>query len=199
MINILEELSRILVAVGISSSQEEQILTAVKSLSTSVEVIKEPDFHEEPKASTYDLFQSIEETKDSWTISTGEKSLEPKIEEFLPCLSTNPFCIIHSNLRGITKEKFNNGINEEVDEEHHSYIESWLTKIIKAHHSFLLQILVSHHSQQLVFHALMHCKIFISNLSMNVCVSLLCTWFHLKHSYTWRISLFISSSRVGWL
>ena len=78
MIKILEELSRILVASRISPSQEEQILTAVKNLSTSPEVIKELEFHEEPKTSTNHLFQSMEETKDSWTISIGENFVEPE-------------------------------------------------------------------------------------------------------------------------
>jgi hypothetical protein len=63
MIKILEELSRILAAAGISSSWEEQILTTVKNLSASLKVIKEPEFHEEPKASTDHLCQSMEETK----------------------------------------------------------------------------------------------------------------------------------------
>ena len=97
IIKSLEELSQILAATGISSSQEEQILIAVKNLSASPEVIKEPEFHEEPKASTDHLCQSMEETKDSWTISIGEKSLEPKTEERSTCLSTNLVCIPETN------------------------------------------------------------------------------------------------------
>lgn len=104
MIKILEELSRILEAVGISSSQEEQILTAVKNLSAFLEVIKKPEFHEEPKSSTDHLCQSMEETKDSCTTYDRERPLEPEIEEFLPCLSTDPVCINHSYLCGMTKE-----------------------------------------------------------------------------------------------
>ena len=46
MIKSLEELYRILAAARISSSQEEQILTAVKNLSTSLEAIDEPEQHE---------------------------------------------------------------------------------------------------------------------------------------------------------
>lgn len=45
MIKSLEELSRILATFGISAYQEEKILTAVKNLSTSTEVIYEPKFH----------------------------------------------------------------------------------------------------------------------------------------------------------
>ena len=47
MMNIsLEELSEILAAPGIFSSQEEHILKAVKNLSTSIEVKEEPRVHE---------------------------------------------------------------------------------------------------------------------------------------------------------
>lgn len=133
MIKSLEELSLILAATSISSSQEEQILTAVKKLSAPLEVIKEPEFHEEPKASTDNLFQSMEETKHSWTISTGEKSLEPKIEERSTCLSTNLVCILETNHpqednqvnHGMILEDFQSGTNEEVNQEHHNYIEHW--------------------------------------------------------------------------
>ena len=199
MNNILEELSWILAVVEILSSQEEKILITVKNLSASPKVIKEPEFHEEPKASTDHLCQSTEETEDSCTTYDGERPLEPEIEEFLPCLSIDPICINHSDLCGMTKEDGQHCLNEEVDQEHHSYIESSFTTIFEPHHSFLLHLLVSNHLQLLVFHALINIKAYILNLSMNVFVYLLRTWLHWKYSYTWRISLFISSSRVGWL
>jgi hypothetical protein len=131
MIKSLEELSRILAVAGISSSQEEQILTVVKNLSTSLEVIKEPEFHEEPKASTDHLCQSMEETQESWTISTGKKSLESKTEECSTCLSTNLVCIQKTNHpqedkqanHGMIIEDFQSGTHEEVNQEHHDYIE----------------------------------------------------------------------------
>ena len=184
MIKILEELSRILATAGISSSQEEQILTAVKNLSASPEVIKEPEFHEEPKASTDHLCQSMEETEESCTTYDGERPLEPEIEELLPCLSTNPVCINHSYLCGMIEENGQHCLNEEVDQEHHSYIESWFTTIFEPHHSFLLHLLASNHLHLLVFHALMNIKAYMLNLGMNVFVYLLCTWIHWKHSYT---------------
>ena len=77
MIKSLEKFSWILAATEISSSQEEQILTVVKNLSASPEVIKEPEFHEEPKASTDHLFTSTEETEDSCTTYDEEGPLEP--------------------------------------------------------------------------------------------------------------------------
>ena len=184
MIKSLEELSRILTAAGISSSQEEQILTTVKNLSSSPEVIKEPEFHEEPKAYTDHLCQSTEETNDSCTTYDRERPLEPEIEDIFPCLSTNPVCINHSDLCGMTKEDGQHCLNEEVDQEHHSYIESWFTTIFKPHHSFLLHLLVSNHLHLLVFHALMHCNVSISNLNFNVFLYLLRTWLHWKYSYT---------------
>jgi len=46
MIKSLEELSQILVAAGISTSQEEQILTVAKKLSAFPEVIEERQLHE---------------------------------------------------------------------------------------------------------------------------------------------------------
>ena len=120
MIKILEEISQILAVARISSSQEEQILTAVKNLSASLEVIKESEFHEDPKASTDHLCQSMEETKDSWTISIGEKSWELETEERLTCLSTNLVCILETNHpqednqvnHGMIVEDFQSGTHE---------------------------------------------------------------------------------------
>jgi hypothetical protein len=97
MIKSLTELSQILAATGISisASQEEQILTIVKNLSASPEVIEEEDFHElhpqEDLEVSFDHpFQPIEETKESWTTFDGEPPLEPEIEEFLICISEDP-------------------------------------------------------------------------------------------------------------
>lgn len=129
----LKELSQVLVVVRIFASQEEQILTTVKNLFASPEVIKESEFHEEPTSSINHLCQSMEETKDSWTISIGEKSLEPEIEEHSPCLSTNLVCILETNHpqednqvnHGMIMEHFQSGTHEEVNQEHHDYIEHW--------------------------------------------------------------------------
>lgn len=43
---LLQEISQILVTVGISTSQEEKILTTIKNISTLREVIKGEEFHE---------------------------------------------------------------------------------------------------------------------------------------------------------
>ena len=147
----MEELSRILALAGISSSQEERILAVVKNLSTSPEEIDETKQHEphpqdDLQTSTDFPCQVVDEMKDSCTTFDEERPLEPEIEEILPCLSTNPISISHSGLCGMTKEDGKHCLNEEADQEHHSYIESWFTIIFKPHHSFLLQLLVSHHS-----------------------------------------------------
>ena len=73
----------------------------------------------------------MEETKDSWTISIGEKSLEPNTEECLTCISTNLVCIPETNHpqednqvnHGMIMEDFQGGTHEEVNQEHHDYIE----------------------------------------------------------------------------
>ena len=84
MIKSFEELSQILAATGIFSSQEEHILTVVKNLSTSPKDIEEPKFHEphpweDLEALCNHPFQPIEDTKESWTTSDGETPLEPEI------------------------------------------------------------------------------------------------------------------------
>ena len=189
MIKSLEEFSKILALAGISSSQEEQILPVVKNISTSLEAIDETKQHEphpqdDLQTSSDFPCQVVDEIKESCTTSDAERPLVPEIEKFLLCLLTNPICINHSGLCGMTKEDGKHCLNEQVDQEHHSYIESWFTTIFEPHHSFLLQLLVSHHSQQLVFHALMNCNVSISNLSMNASLYLIRTWLHWKYSFT---------------
>jgi hypothetical protein len=70
--------------------QEEQILTIVKNLYASPEVIIKQDFHE-PHPQEESLcnhhFQPIGETKESWTKDNGDPPLEHEIDEFLICLS----------------------------------------------------------------------------------------------------------------
>lgn len=86
----------------------------------------------------------------------------------------------------MTKEDFQSGPNEEVDQDRHDYIEHWFHITINSrHHSLLLlQLFVSNHLNLLVFHAFVHIKVYISNLSMNVYLYLLHTWLHWKYSYT---------------
>jgi hypothetical protein len=129
MIKSLTELSQILAAVGISASQEEQILTIVKNLSASPKVIEEEEFHElhpqeDLKSFCNHSFQPIGETKESWTTFDGEPPLEPEIEEFLTCISPDPVCIQETNhlkeddLCGMIEGDMQSGLNEEVNQEH---------------------------------------------------------------------------------
>ena len=80
----LRKLSQILAAVGISSysSQGEHIFTKFNNLSTSIEIIEEPQSHELQKDSP---FQSTKETENLETTFDGEEDLSTYI-------STNPSC-----------------------------------------------------------------------------------------------------------
>jgi hypothetical protein len=75
----LEELSQILATTGISSFQEEHILTIVMNLSTSPKILEESRSYE---IKNYFPCQNAKEDEKLWTISNGEKSLRPEIEEF---------------------------------------------------------------------------------------------------------------------
>jgi len=70
-----QEFSEILATVGISTSQEEYILTAFKKNSIS------PPPQEDLHVSFDSSCQFVEETKKSWNTFDGEKPLESKIEE----------------------------------------------------------------------------------------------------------------------
>jgi hypothetical protein len=85
----LEELSQILETVGISSFQEEHILTLLKNLSTSSEILEE--------SRSYELhndfaFQNAKETEKLWTTTSREQSLTPAIEELSTSISADPLC-----------------------------------------------------------------------------------------------------------
>jgi len=114
MIKILGELSQILAVARISASQEEQILIPVKNLSSSPEVIEEQQIHEPHPHEDIHPFHLVEEIKESWTTSNGEKPLEHEIEEFLTCLSPNPLSTqvdshhVIEGLHGMVKEDMPN-------------------------------------------------------------------------------------------
>ena len=85
----LEELSQILATVGISSFQEEHILTIVKKFSTSPKILEE--------SRSYELkndfpFQNAKEAKKLWTTSSGDQSLRTEIKKFSTYISTDPLC-----------------------------------------------------------------------------------------------------------
>jgi hypothetical protein len=76
------------------------------------------------------------------------------------------------------------GLNEEVNQEHHDYIEHWFQMTTRLNHHSLLQQLFTSSSKQLVLHTLVYIKAYLSNPSMNVFLHLLHTWLHWKYSYT---------------
>ena len=112
MIKILE-LSEILAAARISSSQKEQILTTVKNLS-----ISPPPYN--VKAPFDPPFQYIEEAKESCTTFDGEQPLEPEIKEFQTWPLAYSLCIWEVNhlaiedLHGTKKEEKQSDLKEEV-------------------------------------------------------------------------------------
>ena len=86
MITSMKDLSQALevARILISTSQEEKFLTIVKKFSIS------PPPQEDWEVSLDIPYQSSKETNESCTIINGEHPLEPKIEEFLTCISADP-------------------------------------------------------------------------------------------------------------
>jgi len=133
--------------------------------------IEEPNSYEpclqEDQETFIDGFdQSTKEIKDSWTISNQENPLEPEIEE--------------------AKEKnTHSGLNEEVNQGHHDYIERWFQTTIRLHHHSLLQQLFTPcYSKRLVHHVRVLIKVFYINLNVSIFMIMLRTWLHWKYSYT---------------
>ena len=83
----LGKLSQILAAIGNSSYQVEHILTGVKSLSTSPDIINEPKSQEPQK----DIPCQIAKEVDNLGVTSDGKQL--KIEE----VSANPLCTFEIN------------------------------------------------------------------------------------------------------
>ena len=167
MIKNLKELSQVLVAVGIliSASQEEKILVAIENLSTL------PD----PQEDSFDFpCQVSKETKDSLE---GEDPLSLDLQS-----TQEIYYLKEEDLHGEAKdEDIYDGINEERDQGHQDYIERWFeTTTSTKHHSLLHIFCVSYHLQLLVFHAHIHFQFYMLNMSMNISLYLIHTWFHWK-------------------
>jgi hypothetical protein len=178
----LQELSHILVTTGISASQEEHILTTFKNL-----VVSPQEYLEVPSDSYY---RFIEETQEAWIEFNGEQPLEPEIEEFLACLSTDLVCtpntnhLEEDNLRSRVKEDMLCDLNKEEKREYLDPIERWFQIVFRSHYSFTFHYCLISSSKQLVLHTPVCIKIYLLNLSMNIFLTLLCTWLHWKYSYT---------------
>jgi hypothetical protein len=169
-------------------------LTIVKNLHASPEVIVEQEFHEphpQEEALCNHPFQLARETKESWITVNGETPLEPEIEEFLICLSEEPLCtnetshLKEDDLQGMIEGDMQSGLNEEVNQEHHDFIEHWFQTTTKLnHHSLLRQLFTYYHSSQLVPHVRVLIKVYCSNLNVSIFIIMLRTWLHWKYSYT---------------
>jgi hypothetical protein len=180
----LQELSHILATTGISTSQEEHILTPFKNL------VGSPQEDVEVPSDSYCQF--VEVAQESWIEFNWEKPLEPEIEEFLACLSTDPVCtpktnnLEEDNLRSMEKEDMMCDLNKEEKREYLDPIERWFQLVVRSHYSFTFHYCLISSSNQLVLHTSVCIKIYLLNPSMDIFLTLLCTWLHWKYSYTWR-------------
>ena len=79
-------------------------------------------------------YQFVEET---------QESLEPEIEEFLACLSTDLVCtpktnhLEEDNLCIMEKEDMLRDLNKEEKQEYLDPIEIWFQLVIRSHHSYI--------------------------------------------------------------
>jgi len=108
---------------------------------TRNESIEEKNIHEtDPQKEHLEVFLNhpCKNIDDSWITSDGEKTLEPKIEEFLACMSPDPLCIQERNkqssedLHGMTKEYMQTVVNEEESQGNTYYIETWFQIIMNS-------------------------------------------------------------------
>ena len=83
----LEELSQILAVAKIYHSHEEYILEEARKLSTSLDILEGPKFHELQKDFPC---ESMTEAEKLGTTFDGEQSLRSEIKEFSTCISTDP-------------------------------------------------------------------------------------------------------------
>jgi hypothetical protein len=186
MIKSLTKLSQILASTGISisSSQEEQILTTVKKLNIA------PHPQEDLEVSFDSLFKCIEETEASWTTFDGGQPLELEIDKFLISLSEEPLCtnetsqLKEDDSQGMIEGDMHIGLNKQVNQEHHEYIEHWLHKTTRLNHHSLFQQLFTSSPKPLILRTMVYIKASLSNPSMNVFIHMLRTWLHFKYSYT---------------
>jgi hypothetical protein len=180
---ILEELSQILAIARICSSQEENILTIAKNLSTSPKILEE--------SRSYELqndfpCQNAKEVEKLWTTSSGEKSLRPEIEDFSTSISVDPLCTSKINH---TKEKdLHSMMKESIEitvDEHQDYIEIWFQEVIRTQYYSLLQhIQMPKQLGWLVLHIHVIIAVTFLYVDMSMFLILLCTWSHWKSFYT---------------
>jgi hypothetical protein len=179
----LRELSQILAIAGISSSQEEHILTIAKNLNTSPEILEE--------SRSYELqndfpFQNAKETEKLWTTPSREQSLRPEIEEFSTSISADPLCT--SEINHPKEEDLHSMMKESIEitvDKHQDYIEIWFQEVIRPQYYSLLQhLLMPKQVGWLVLHIQVITAVNFSYMDMSMFLILLRTWLHWKSSYT---------------
>ena len=132
----------------------------------------------------------VEEIPESWIECNGEQPLEPEIEEFLACLSTDLVCtpntnhLEEDNLRSTVKEDMLCDLNKEEKREYLDPIERWFQIVFRSHYSFTFHYCLISSSKQLVLHTPVCIKIYLLNPSMDIFLTMLRTWIHWKFSYT---------------
>jgi hypothetical protein len=179
----LEELSQILATARISSFQEEHILAAAKSVSTSPEILEESRSYELQN----DLpCQTVKEAENPWTTFGGEQSLRPEIEEFSTSISTDPLCT--SEINHPKEEDLHSTMKESIEiivDKHQDYIEIWFQEVIRPQYYSLIQhLLMSKQVGWLVLHIQVITAVTFLYMDMSMFLILLRTWLHWKSSYT---------------
>ena len=86
MLISMREISQILAIAGILISQEENILTATESLSTSLEII------DEQKSQELEKYVLCETAKEADTLGITSEGEQPEIKEFSTCKLIDPSC-----------------------------------------------------------------------------------------------------------
>jgi hypothetical protein len=179
----LRELSQILAIAGISSSQEEHILTIAKNLNTSLEILEE--------SRSYELqndfpFQNAKENEKLWTTPSREQSLRPAIEEFSTSISADPLCTLEINHP--KEEDLHSMMKESIEitvDKHQDYIEIWFQEVIRPQYYSLIQhLLMPKQVGWLVLHIQVITAVNFSYMDMSMFLILLRTWLHWKSSYT---------------
>jgi hypothetical protein len=155
----------------------------------TLEEIEDQKFHEQHKK------EGLEETHNPWETLDEEQTKEPKIKEFIPFLSSDPFQgtdhRIIEYMHGMTKGDMHNSVDEQVDQGQDDYIElRFQTTIILKHHSILYNFLTYSQSKNLVPRILVSLKAYLPNLNMSIVVFLLRIWIHWKYFYTREKELF---------
>jgi hypothetical protein len=115
---------------------------------------------------SFNPYQQEDNINDSWIISDEDQILNPKIEEFLGCLSPDPLCTQEYEDQ-ISKELHN--MKNTIKQGNKYYIEFWFQSVIGLQHHSILQhslapFLLEHFSP----HIWMFTKVHFLNLDMHL-------------------------------